>query len=187
VVFCYALGKAQRLLAELYQRCPHRRNEVVLVHGAVEPITALYRAAGVTMLATEVLGVAQDEPVTAIPEAPAPRSGKRKSAGMLSTAGRLVIAPPAAAGSPWLNRLAQPRLAFASGWMQVRGVRRRSQYERGFVLSDHADWPGLIASIEQSGARKVLATHGNTEALVRYCVDHDIDAVALRTELGGEN
>jgi putative mRNA 3-end processing factor len=85
-----------------------------------------------------------------------------------SLAGRLVIAPPSAHRSPWMKRFKLPQTAFVSGWMAVRGARRRRGYERGFVLSDHADWPGLLASVRQSGARQVYVTHGNSHGLARY-------------------
>jgi putative mRNA 3-end processing factor len=85
-----------------------------------------------------------------------------------SLAGRLVIAPPSAHRSVWMKRFKLPQTAFVSGWMAVRGARRRRGYERGFVLSDHADWPGLLASVKGSGARQVYVTHGNSDGLARY-------------------
>jgi len=68
----------------------------------------------------------------------------------------------------WMKRFKLPQTAFVSGWMAVRGARRRRGYERGFVLSDHADWPGLIQSVNDSGARQVYVTHGNSDGLARY-------------------
>ena len=85
-----------------------------------------------------------------------------------SLAGRLVIAPPSAHRSVWMKRFQLPQTAFVSGWMAVRGARRRRGYERGFVMSDHADWPGLIQSVQQSCARQVYVTHGNSDGLARY-------------------
>ena len=70
--------------------------------------------------------------------------------------------------------------------MRLRGSRRRRGYDRGFVLSDHADWPGLIATIRATGARKVLATHGYSDAMVRYLRELGIDAEALETAFEGE-
>ena len=162
VLFCYALGKAQRLLAEL-ARLTDRR---VLLHGAMAPLVDIYRAAGVPMLPTEVV----------IEQARGARFG-----------GELVLAPPSAGGSPWLRRFSRLSTGFASGWMQVRGNRRRRGHDRGFVLSDHADWPALLRTIEQTGARRILATHGNSDALVQVLRDAGYDAQALRTEPGGEN
>jgi hypothetical protein len=83
-------------------------------------------------------------------------------------AGRLVIAPPSAHRSVWMKRFKEPQTAFVSGWMAVRGARRRRGYERGFVLSDHADWNGLLQSVRDSGARQVYVTHGNSDGLARY-------------------
>jgi len=85
-----------------------------------------------------------------------------------SLAGHLVIAPPSAHRSVWMKRFKLPQTGFVSGWMAVRGARRRRGYERGFVMSDHADWPGLIQSVKQSGARQVYVTHGNSDGLARY-------------------
>jgi putative mRNA 3-end processing factor len=99
----------------------------------------------------------------------------------------LVLAPPSAIGSPWMRRFKSVSVGFASGWMQLRGNRRRRGVDRGFVVSDHADWDSLLRTCRATGARRVLATHGNTEALVRVLRDEGIEAAALKTELGGEN
>ena len=144
LLFCYAFGKAQRLLAELHQLGV---TETVLLHGAMVPITAAYRAEGIAMVPTEPLS-----------------SLSRKE----DLAGRLVLAPPSAHRSPWMKRFKAPQTGFASGWMAVRGARRRRGYERGFVLSDHADWPGLLETVRQSGAQQVYVTHGQCDVLARY-------------------
>jgi putative mRNA 3-end processing factor len=102
-------------------------------------------------------------------------------------AGALVLAPPSAIGSPWMRRFKAVSVGFASGWMQLRGNRRRRGVDRGFVVSDHADWDSLLRTCRGTGARRVLATHGNTEALVRVLRDEGLDAAALKTELGGED
>ena len=144
ILFAYAFGKAQRLLAEL---AAIGITDEVLLHGAVEALMPAYREANVAMPPTR--------PVSAVAKGE-------------SLAGRLVIAPPSAHRSVWMKRFQRPQTAFVSGWMAVRGARRRRGYERGFVLSDHADWPGLIASARQSGARQVYVTHGNSDGLARY-------------------
>ena len=144
LLFAYAFGKAQRLLAEL---AAIGVAEEVLLHGAVEALMPPYREAGVRLPPTL--------PVSAIAKGE-------------SLEGRLVIAPPSAHRSVWMKRFKLPQTAFVSGWMAVRGARRRRGYERGFVLSDHADWPGLIRSVQQSGARQVYVTHGNSDGLARY-------------------
>jgi putative mRNA 3-end processing factor len=161
VLFCYALGKAQRLLAELALRV----DRTVYLHGAMSALVDLYRVAGVAMLPTEAVS---------------------EQARARDFAGELILAPPSAAGSPWMRRFAQASTAFASGWMLIRGNRRRRGYDRGLALSDHADWPALIDTIRASGARRVLATHGNTDALVRHLNETGIEAQTLRTDYGGE-
>ena len=144
LLFCYAFGKAQRILAEL---AAIGVEDEVLLHGAVETVTRHYREAGIAMV--------RSRPVSELP---------RKD----SLAGRLVLAPPSAHRSSWMRRFPSPQTAFASGWMAVRGARRRKGYERGFVLSDHADWPGLLRTVKESGARQVYVTHGQNDVLSRY-------------------
>ena len=98
----------------------------------------------------------------------------------------VIVAPPSAAASPWLKRFGDYSDALASGWMQVRGNRRRRGLDRGFALSDHADWPGLIAAIEATGAERILVTHGYTETLTRYLREKGFDARALTTAYGDD-
>ncbi|HEX6115081.1 MAG TPA: ligase-associated DNA damage response exonuclease [Geminicoccaceae bacterium] len=161
VLFCYALGKAQRVLAEIGQRA----DRPVFVHGAIEALLDAYRHEGVALAPTVPVG---------------PR---RKGE---SFAGELIIAPPSAFGSPWLRRFGDSSTAFASGWMRVRGNRRRRGFDRGFVLSDHADWPALLRTIEQTGAKRVLATHGYSDALARYLREIGLAAEPLETWFGDE-
>ena len=163
LLFCYAFGKAQRLMAELNAIGV---DDEVLLHGAVETVTRHYRAAAVPMTPSR-------------PVSDLPRSD--------TLAGRLVLAPPSAHRSSWMRRFRSPQTGFASGWMAVRGARRRRGYERGFVLSDHADWPGLIQTVRQSGARKVYVTHGQSDVLARYLREIEgIEAEPLETLFEGE-
>ena len=74
----------------------------------------------------------------------------------------------------------------ASGWMLLRGVRRRRGFDHGFVVSDHADFPGLVAAVEASGARRVLATHGFADAFARFLRERGLDASVLPTRFVGE-
>ena len=158
VLFCYAFGKAQRILAELHALGVR---EEVLLHGAIQGLMEPYREAGVAMVPTA--------PLSAVPKG-------------TSLAGRLTLAPPSAQRTPWMRRFAQAQTAFASGWMTVRGVRRRRGVGRGFVLSDHADWPSLVRTIVDSGARRVYLTHGQGDSLARYLRDEKaIDAQPLRS------
>jgi putative mRNA 3-end processing factor len=161
VLFCYTIGKAQRVLAEL-ARIADRR---VLVHGMMLGMIEAYREAGIPML-----------PVASATERP---KG-------VSFAGELVLAPLSARGTPWMRRLGVVSDAFASGLMRVRGVRRQRAFDRGFVLSDHADWPGLLQTITESGASRVLATHGHAEPLARHLRERGLDAGVIRTAWEGE-
>lgn len=160
VVFCYAFGKAQRILHGLDASIGP-----IVSHGAVEPLSRLYRAAGVQLPPTLAVGDIADK-------------ADLKRA--------LVLAPPSASGSPWMRRFGDYSDAFASGWMRLRGARRRRGVDRGFVLSDHADWPGLLAAIEASGARRIIVTHGQIPIMVRWLQQNGMDAGAFDTEYGGE-
>lgn len=150
----YALGKAQRILAELARLT----DETVYLHAAITPLVKLYRQAGVAMLPTQAVS---DQPK------------------FFDWKGRLVLAPPGTAGTPWIKRFRPCSTGFASGWMGVKGARRR-EWDRGFILSDHADWNGLLRSIEQTGARRVLAMHGHTDTLIDALRARGIDASELR-------
>lgn len=140
ILFCYALGKSQRLLAEIARLT----DRPVWVHGMIEPFAEVYRERGVKLAATRLLGDAR------------------------GLAGELVLAPPSARGTPWMKRFRNSEQGFASGLMRIRGTRRRRGFDRGFSLSDHADWPSLLRTIRETAAGKVLATHGYREALTRY-------------------
>jgi putative mRNA 3-end processing factor len=144
VLFCYAFGKAQRVLAEL-----HRLGvgDEVLLHGAIDRLMGPYRDSGVAMPPTR--------PLTQLERG-------------ADLAGRLLIAPPAAHRSRGLGRFAKAQNGFVSGWMAVRGARRRRGYGRGFVMSDHADWGGLLQSVKDSQAQQVYVTHGQSSVLARY-------------------
>jgi putative mRNA 3-end processing factor len=101
-------------------------------------------------------------------------------------AGALILAPPSARATPWMRRFAGAELGLASGWMRVRGPRRRQSLDRGFALSDHADWPALLRTIEETGARRVLVSHGYSEELARYLREQGRDAEAIATSFEGE-
>jgi putative mRNA 3-end processing factor len=104
-----------------------------------------------------------------------------------ATRGRaLVIAPPSAAGSPWIKKFGPVSLAMASGWMQIRGLRRRKGLDRGFVLSDHADWRGLNEAIAATGAERVWLTHGSTAPMTRWLQERGIPARPIATHFHGE-
>ena len=161
VVFCYSIGKAQRLLAELAQFT----ERPVFVHGMMLPMIGVYRDAGIRLLPT-------------VPLVDRPRG--------TSFAGELILAPLSARGTPWMRRLGDFADAFASGLMRVRGVRRQRAFDRGFALSDHADWPAVLDTVAETGASRVLATHGHAEPLARYLQEQGVDAGVLRTAWEGE-
>ena len=98
----------------------------------------------------------------------------------------IVIAPPSAAGSPWMKRFGDYSDAFASGWMQLRGARRRRGVDRGFILSDHADWPGLMSAIRATEAPRVIVTHGSIPIMVRWLRQIGLDASGFDTEYGDD-
>jgi putative mRNA 3-end processing factor len=160
VVYAYSLGKAQRVLNGVDASIGP-----IYTHGAVEGLNQAYRASGVALPATERVSATQ-------------RGHDFR--------GALIVAPPSSQSTPWLRRFGEYADAFASGWMQIRGVRRRRAVDRGITLSDHADWPGLLSAIDATGARRVLVTHGYSEPLVRWLNEHGTEAGTLRTEFTGE-
>jgi putative mRNA 3-end processing factor len=160
LLFGYTLGKAQRLIAGLDPSIGP-----ILTHGAVERMTTAYRDAGVRLPPTRYAGTAD-----------------RKA----DSRGGIVIAPPHSSGSPWIRRFAPFSTGFASGWMLVRGARRRRSLDRGFALSDHVDWPSLLSAIEVTGAGEVWVTHGYTGPVVRWLQEKGIDARAVQTRFEGE-
>lgn len=158
VLFGYSLGKAQRILQGVDAGIGP-----IVVHGAVDTINRAYRAAGVPLPATRLVTEIGDPALL------------RRC---------LVIAPPSVQRSPWLRRFGEFGDAFASGWMQVRGARRRRAVDRGFVLSDHADWPGLQRAIAATSAQRVVVTHGHEAAMVRLLAERGLAASAFATEYG---
>ncbi len=159
VVFAYAFGKAQRILSRLDASIGP-----IVCHGAVEPLNRVYRAGGVELPETVM--------VSEIDKAALRRA--------------IVIAPPSAGGSPWMKRFGDYSDSFASGWMLLRGARRRRGVDRGFVLSDHADWPGLMSAIKATEAQQVIVTHGSIPTMVRWLCQNGLDAKGFDTEYGDE-
>jgi putative mRNA 3-end processing factor len=161
IIFAYALGKAQRVLAGLLDA----DEGPIFTHGAVERLNEDYRASGVALPRTTHA-------------ASQPRG--------YDWSGALIVAPPSAGGSPWLRRFGAASTAFASGWMRIRGTRRRRSVDRGFVLSDHVDWPALLGAIAATGAERVLVTHGYRDQLARWLTEGGIDARAVASGWKGE-
>jgi putative mRNA 3-end processing factor len=159
VLLGYSFGKAQRLLSGL-----DPSNGPIICHGAVQTLNQVYRDEGVWLPSTVM--------VADVPKSEISRS--------------IVLAPPSAAGSPWIKRFGDYSDAFASGWMQLRGARRRRGVDRGFVLSDHADWPGLLEAIGATGAQRVIVTHGSIAVLVRWLQAQGLQASGFDTEYGDD-
>ena len=154
LVGVYALGKAQRVMA-LIRAAGH--DAPIYLHGALEPLTALYKSEGIDL---------GDTP-------------KATTAKKSELAGRIVLAPPSATQDLWSRRLPDPVTAFASGWMRVRARARQKGVELPLVISDHADWDDLCGTIAETGAGEVWVTHGQEDALVHWCQTRGLKARPL--------
>ena len=165
LLFAYSLGKAQRVLAGL-DGPPGNGAGPIYTHGAVENFCRLYREAGIALAPTTHAGAA-----------PAATDWSRA----------LILAPPRAIGTPWMRRFGPLSTGFVSGWMRIRGARRRRSLDRGFVLSDHADWPGLMSAIRASGASRVWVTHGYRAPVVEWLKQQGLDAQAVETRFESEH
>ena len=162
VLYAYALGKAQRVLCGLDPSIGP-----IGVHGAVDRMLPHYRAEG--------------RPIP--PSVRAVRDTKERLRG----AG-LIVAPGSARNTPWLRQFAPHSQAFASGWMAVRGGRRRMALDRGFVLSDHVDWNGILQTVEDCGAERVGVTHGYAGPLMRWLREEKgLEAYEVPTRFVGES
>jgi putative mRNA 3-end processing factor len=159
VIFGYSLGKAQRLLKHLDTSIGK-----IYTHGAIENMTEVIR------------------PLSEMPETTRVTRDTKKN----EFKGNIVVAPPSAHGSPWIKKMVPYVTASASGWMTFRGARRRRAIDRGFVLSDHCDWQGLLKSIKATGAEKVICTHGYTDIFSRYLRELGFDARTEETQYEGE-
>ena len=161
LLLAYSFGKAQRLLAALDAGIGP-----IVVHDAVAAVNEAYRAEGVALASSSTMAEVKD------------RTLLRRA---------LAIAPPGAAEGAFAKALGERSDAFASGWMQVRGARRRQGLDRGFALSDHADWPGLQAAIAATGAERVIVTHGYEAEMVRWLQQQGLQAGSFSTEYGGDD
>lgn len=156
----YSLGKAQRIIAGVDSSIGP-----IYCHGAVETCNRDYRNTGIPLPETHYAGTGE--------------RGKK-------FAGALIVAPPSALGTPWVRKFGSVSTAFASGWMLVRGQRRRRAVDRGFVLSDHADWPGLFGAIQATDCERVFVTHGSRAVMVRRLRELGYEAHPLETWFEGE-
>ncbi len=156
----YSLGKAQRLMAMLDPSIGP-----ILTHTAVENTNVVLRNQGIYLADT----------VHVTPELD-PKQYP----------GALVLSPPSAQGSTWARRFGAQETAFASGWMALRGIRRRRTGDRGFVISDHADWAGLLWAIKQTEAENIYVTHGYTDILTRYLNENGWNAKVVPTQFDSD-
>lgn len=161
LISAYSLGKAQRIIANVDSSIGP-----IFTHGAVEPINEIYRAEGVALPPTTKAG--------------AEHTSK-------DFKGALVVAPGSAFNTPWANKFKPTSTAVASGWMNLRGAKRWQAADRGFVLSDHADWTGLISAIKGTGCESVYITHGYTYVFSRWLREQGYDAHEVKTLYGEEN
>jgi putative mRNA 3-end processing factor len=159
VLFGYSLGKAQRLLKHLDTNIGE-----IYTHGAIENMT-------------NVLRTRVDFPETKL----ITRETTKKE-----LSGNLVLAPPSAHGGTWIRKMVPYVTASASGWMTFRGARRRRAIDKGFVMSDHCDWDGLLNSIKATECEKVICTHGYTDIFSRYLREIGYDARTQDTQYDGE-
>jgi len=160
VIVGYSLGKAQRILQNLDLSIGK-----VYTHGVIENTNEALRRNGVILNPTE--RITQDTP----------RDEIRKG---------IVIAPPSSVGTPWMRKFQPYSFGYCSGWMAIRGAKRRRAADRGVVLSDHADWNGLISAIDATGCEKVYLTHGYTATFSRYLREIGFDAHEVHTLYGDD-
>jgi putative mRNA 3-end processing factor len=161
ILLGYALGKAQRLLKG--------------VDASIGPIYAH----GAVFNVTEIMRKQYSKLFPFIQKVSSEITRKDYS-------GSLVLAPPSAARGPWINRFQPFRIGYASGWMALRGIRRRYGADKGFILSDHADWPGLQQAIQATGAHHIIVTHGFADVFSRWLREQGYDAHEAKTSYGGE-
>ncbi len=160
IIFAYSFGKAQRVLSMLDPTIGP-----LYVHGTVHKLNQEYIASGVNL----------------------PACGSLGTTGSLSAfAGAMIVAPPSVAEGSWIESFGDYSAAFASGWMCIRANRKRQMTDRGFTLSDHADWDELLEVIHNTGAEEIIVTHGYAKPLVRYLKEQGLRARSFNTEFEGE-
>lgn len=160
LITAYSLGKAQRIINSV-------DNSIgpILTHGAIDRMNQVYRSMGIRLPQTRHLNSTVH------------KSEWKKA---------LILTPPSAVGSSWSRKLKDYSLGVASGWMAIRGNRRRRGADRGFVLSDHCDWPGLLQAIKDSGATHIYPTHGNTVTFAKYLTEQGYHATPIETQFGDD-
>ena len=160
VIVGYSLGKAQRIIQNL-----DLANGKVYTHGVIENTNEALRRNGILLNPTERITQETN------------KDDARRG---------IIIAPPSSVGSPWMRKFQPYSFGYCSGWMAIRGAKRRRAADRGFVLSDHADWDGLISAIKATGCESVYLTHGYTATFTRYLKDIGFDAHEVHTLYGDD-
>ena len=158
IIGAYSLGKAQRLIALLREA---GYDETIFIHGAMKKLCELYISFGIE------LGSLQTTPIGKIDNQ------------QISLAGKFILAPPSAMGTKWAQRLSDPLVVSASGWMQVRQRAKQGGVELPLVISDHADWNDILRTIKEVNASEIWVTHGREDALIHACSQMGLSAKAL--------
>jgi putative mRNA 3-end processing factor len=159
LIYGYSLGKAQRILAGLDPSIGP-----IYTHGAVELLTNVYRESGIDL----------------------PPTIYANDADTKDFSDAIIVAPPSARGTRWIRRFGDVSQGYVSGWMRIRGVRRQRAVDRGFVLSDHVDWTGLMTTIRETGAERIGVTHGYVTVVTRWLREQGYDAFPVETRYRGE-
>jgi len=160
VIVGYSLGKAQRILQNLDLSIGK-----VYTHGVIENTSEALRRNGIVL-----------NPTTSITHESV-KEDVRKG---------IILAPPSSVGTPWMRKFGPYSFGYCSGWMAIRGAKRRRAADRGFVLSDHADWTGLVSAIDATGCESVYLTHGYTATFTRYLNEIGFDAHEVHTLYGDD-
>lgn len=160
VILCYALGKAQRILNNLDAAIGD-----IFIHGAIHNTNKALERVGYKFTKSAYLNGEIDK---------------------ARVKGAMILAPPSVLGSSWLKRLNPYKVATASGWMSLRGARRRRNVDQGFIFSDHADWAGLNSAVRTTGAEEVFVTHGYSNVFSKWLSSQGINAQPVVTEYEGE-
>ena len=156
ILFCYSLGKAQRLLNEISKT--NFKNKIY-THSTIHKMNNCYKKLGVEVIDTR-------------------KFDQKKNNEDLK--GSLILLPPSLNKNSFIKNFKEIQTGFASGWMSIRARRKRSGYDKGFAISDHADWEAILNTIKESKAKNVFFHHGDSEALNRYLnADKSINVLKL--------
>ena len=148
ILFCYSLGKAQRLLSELN----NQNFKNIYVHKSIEKMNGIYKSLGIELAETKVYD---------------------KNLEINNPKNSLLLLPPSLNNKNFLKKFKMVQTGFASGWMSIRALKKRSGFDKGFIISDHADWNGLIKTIKESKAERVFLNHGDGESLANFLRDKE--------------